>query len=321
MTDKIAEFNPGQFLILVVDDINKNLQLIGEILDDKGYDTTFATSGQQALARIETIQPDLILLDLMMPKMNGLQVCEQLKANPQYQEIPIIFLTASTETEHLLQAFAGGAVDYITKPFKVPELLARVKLHLELKHTKDQLKKALQELEKLAGTDSLTGVANRRQLTIATEKELSRVRRYGHSFSMLLLDIDHFKQVNDTYGHPVGDRVIVTMTDTIQSLLRRGDSLGRLGGEEFVVLLPHTNSDKALLVAERIRQRVAQIAITVPEATIYITVSIGVATYLESDRSIDNILKRADDALYEAKNQGRDRVVLSPANQKIATMD
>ena len=317
----MAEFNPEQFLILAVDDVNRNLQVIGEILDDTGYDTTFATSGQQALERIKTVQPDLILLDLMMPNMNGLQVCEQLKANSQYQEIPIIFLTASNETDHLIQAFAGGAVDYITKPFKVPELLARVKLHLELKHTKDQLKKALKELEKLAGTDSLTGVANRRQLTIAAEKELSRVSRYGHSFSLLLVDIDHFKLVNDTYGHQVGDRAIVTMTNTIQSLLRKGDSLGRLGGEEFVVLLPHTNSDKALLVAERIRQRVAQIPIPVPKATIHITISIGVATYLESDRSIDNILKRADDALYEAKNQGRDRVILSPANQKIATMD
>jgi CheY-like chemotaxis protein/HPt (histidine-containing phosphotransfer) domain-containing protein len=139
-------FNPQEFLVLIVDDVSKNLQVVGSILDDAGYSTTFAPSGRQALERVETASPDLILLDLMMPEMDGLQVCEHLKAEPKWQEIPIIFLTASHEKEHLLLAFEKGAVDYVTKPFNSAELLARVKTHLELKHTRDELKKTIVEL-------------------------------------------------------------------------------------------------------------------------------------------------------------------------------
>ncbi len=139
-------FNPQEFLILIVDDVSKNLQVVGSILDDAGYSTTFAPSGRQALERVETASPDLILLDLMMPEMDGLQVCEHLKAEPKWQEIPVIFLTASHEKEHLLLAFDKGAVDYVTKPFNSAELLARVKTHLELKHTRDELKKTIIEL-------------------------------------------------------------------------------------------------------------------------------------------------------------------------------
>jgi CheY-like chemotaxis protein len=139
-------FNPAEFLILVVDDVSKNLQILGSILDEVGYSTTFAISGLQALERLETAKPDLILLDMMMPDMDGLEVCSILKSDPDTAEIPVIFLTASQETEHILQAFDKGAVDYLTKPFNTRELLARVRNHLELKHTRDQLKKALQEL-------------------------------------------------------------------------------------------------------------------------------------------------------------------------------
>ncbi|MBD2180932.1 response regulator [Planktothrix sp. FACHB-1355] len=143
-------FNPEHFLILVVDDISQNLQVIGEMLEDLGYETTFATSGKQALERVQTAQPDLILLDLMMPGMNGLEVCSKLKANPALAELPIVFLTASNEEDHLLQAFDMGAVDYVTKPFKKPELLARVRTHLELKYLREQLKESLQERDLLA---------------------------------------------------------------------------------------------------------------------------------------------------------------------------
>lgn len=139
-------FNPADFLILVVDDISKNLQVLSSILDEVGYCTTFATNGHQALARIATAKPDLILLDMMMPGMDGLEVCDRLKSHPENREIPVIFLTASQESEHLIRAFELGAVDYITKPFKTPELLARVRNHLELKHTQDQLKVTLKEL-------------------------------------------------------------------------------------------------------------------------------------------------------------------------------
>lgn len=304
-------FQPENFLILIVDDVSKNLQVVGAMLDDAGYATTFATSGKQAIERVKTAHPDLILLDLMMPEINGLQVCEYLKADPLYAEIPIIFLTASNESEHLLQAFSQGAVDYVTKPYKAPELLARVKTHLELKYTRDQLKQALVELQKLATTDPLTGIANRRHLLSLGEREFQRTR-YNNPFSVLIIDIDHFKLINDNYGHNVGDKAIKIMADITVNALRKVDIFGRFGGEEFVVFLPETKADEALVVAERIREAIATTPIYVDDQTIHITVSIGVTTYNSSEISLDGLLMQADQALYEAKKQGRNQVVIYP---------
>lgn len=311
-------FNPEDCLILVVDDVSKNLQVIVEILERVGYETTFASSGQQALERVNAAKPDLILLDLMMPEMNGLEVCEKLKADSELADIPIIFLTASTEKEHLLQAFEKGAMDYITKPFYAPELLARVRTHLELRYARKELKKLLneqkefiQELERLATTDSLTGVFNRRHLFTLAEQELNRALRYNSSFSVLVLDIDCFKQINDTYGHAVGDHALSVIAKTILNCLRTVDFFGRFGGEEFVAFLPETDIDAALLAAERIRENVEKTAISTPGKQIFITISIGVAAYKLGDETVDAIVQRADQALYQAKHQGRNRVVAS----------
>lgn len=305
-------FQPENFLILIVDDVSKNLQVVGAMLDDVGYATTFATSGKQAIERVKTANPDLILLDLMMPEINGLQVCEHLKADPLYAEIPIIFLTASNESEHLLQAFSQGAVDYVTKPYKAPELLARVKTHLELKYTRDELKQALVELEKLATTDPLTGIANRRHLLVLGEREFQRTHRYKNPFSVLMIDIDHFKLINDNYGHSIGDKALKIMADVTVNALRKVDIFGRFGGEEFVVFLPETKADEALVVAERIREAIATTPIYVDDQTIHITVSIGVTIYNSSEISLDGLLMEADKALYDAKKQGRNQVVIYP---------
>nr|WP_317265668.1 diguanylate cyclase [Arthrospira sp. SH-MAG29] len=305
-------FQPENFLILIVDDVSKNLQVVGAMLDDVGYATTFATSGKQAIERVKTANPDLILLDLMMPEINGLQVCEHLKADPLYAEIPIIFLTASNESEHLLQAFSQGAVDYVTKPYKAPELLARVKTHLELKYTRDELKQALVELEKLATTDPLTGIANRRHLLTLGEREFQRTHRYKNPFSVLMIDIDHFKLINDNYGHSIGDKALKIMADITVNALRKVDIFGRFGGEEFVVFLPETKADEALVVAERIREAIATTPIYVDDQTIHITVSIGVTIYNSSEISLDGLLMEADKALYDAKKQGRNQVVIYP---------
>jgi diguanylate cyclase (GGDEF)-like protein len=305
----MQEFKANNFLVLVVDDISSNLQIIGEILDKAGYATTFAISGKQALERIFSAHPDLILLDLMMPDMNGLKVCEILKANPNYQDIPIIFLTASNEQNHLLQAFEKGAVDYITKPFNSRELLARVKTHLELKYTRDELKKVLIELETLATTDPLTGIANRRHLLTLGEREFSRVARYNRPFSILMIDLDRFKNINDSYGHGIGDEVLKKMAEVTLNVLRTVDYFGRFGGEEFVILLPETNLQDAKEVAERIGKKIAAMEFIHLEKIIKITVSIGVSNYQIGDTKIDDILRRADAALYQAKRLGRDRVV------------
>lgn len=307
-------FNPRQFLVLVVDDSTNNLRVVGTMLDAVGYTTAFATSGKQALERIAISRPDLILLDLMMPHMDGLQTCEKLQADPQYREIPILFLTASNNKEHLLQAFDLGAVDYITKPFNSLELLARVKTHLELKHTRDELKKTLADLEKLATTDPLTGIPNRRHLLNRGEKELSRARQDDRPVSVLSIDIDRFKSINDNYGHAVGDEALKVMVDATLKALRKEDSFGRFGGEEFLVFLPETNTKEAANIADRIRRTIAEASLPVEQKTLQMTVSIGVATYWCDGEAIESVLKRADDALYEAKNKGRDRVVANAAD-------
>lgn len=270
------------------------------------YNVTFATSGQEGLDRARMTQPDLILLDLMMPNMNGWEVCEQLKAEPYLAEIPVIFLTASHEKQHLIHAFEQGAVDYITKPFNIYELLARVKTHLQIKHLTDLLKKALEKAEKLAMTDSLTEIYNRRYWLTIAQQEFNRTCRYDRSFSVVIFDIDNFKKLNDTYGHLIGDEVLKALTKAIQPSLRRADCFARFGGEEFIILLPETNLDNAREVAERMCQAVNSTKITDQE--IQITVSIGVAAYQSNDTRIDDLLQRADCALYEAKRQGKNCV-------------
>ncbi len=297
--------DPEKFLILIIDDAPQNLKVVGNMLNEVGYRTTFATNGKQALERVKTTEFDLILLDLMMPEMNGLEVCKRFKSEPDYQEIPIIFLTASHEQEPLITAFELGAVDYITKPFNKPELLARVKTHLMLKHTTHELKRALAEVESLARIDPLTFVLNRRTFLELAQQEFERVSRYGSTFSMLILDVDHFKRINDTYGHLLGDRALVTLASVITDSVRSIDTVGRYGGEEFLVLLPDTYPSQALISADRIRSSIAERLILTEKEIFQMTVSIGVATYEKNDQGIFDVLQRADNKLYEAKAQGR----------------
>ncbi|MFM7408010.1 MAG: diguanylate cyclase [Cuspidothrix sp.] len=317
-------FNPENCLILIVDDMLMNLQVMAETLESASYEITLATSGKQALERIKLVRPDLILLDLMMPGMNRFEVCDKIKADLNLSDIPIIFITASNEQEHILQAFDKGAVDYIIKPFNRYELLARVRTHLELRHTQKELKKMLEEqkelvknLEKLANTDSLTGVWNRRYLLNLAEQETQRCRRYHRPLSVLMIDIDHFKGINDNYGHAIGDEVLIKMTEIVSNYLRSVDVLGRFGGEEFVALLPETNRKSALITAERIRENIEKITIPVQEKSVSITVSIGVGSYQKGDANIDILLQRADEALYKAKRQGRNRVIADHASEEV----
>ena len=313
-------FDPQDFLILVVDDAVNNLQLVGRILDQAGYETTFASSGAQALERIPVAQPDLIVLDLMMPDISGLEVCQRLKGKAKTNQIPVIFLTASDDKRHLIKAFTYGAVDYITKPFSAPELLARVKNHLELKQSRDLLKKAVAKLERLAKTDSLTGVANRRYWLTLTKQEFQRTQRSQFPFSILLIDLDHFKSINDTYGHHAGDQVLIRTVQVLQQKLRQQDALGRWGGEEFVVLLPDTNLRAAITVAERLRCSIEALVKNPPPDHTYTctTLSVGITTCGVKDVNLDSVIQRADQALYHAKEQGRNRgVAIAPHGMAI----
>ncbi|MGL5032780.1 MAG: diguanylate cyclase, partial [Microcystaceae cyanobacterium] len=295
--------------ILVVDDVTKNLQLVMEILEQVGYSTTFAVGGKQTLERLKTVTPDLILLDLMMPGMNGLEVCEILKADPTYQNIPIIFLTASNEREHLIEAFEKGAIDYISKPFHSPELLARVKTHLMLKQAQDELQIAYDRLEKMVTIDELTNVANRRAIFAFGEQEFQRAKRYDNCFAVMMIDLDYFKKVNDTYGHYSGDECLKLVADCLKNSLRTTDLVGRFGGEEFIAILPETNLAEAIELGERLRHKIVCLCPKLEDHVVHLSASIGVTTHRRNDESLNDMFRRADKALYQAKDDGRNRVI------------
>jgi len=307
----VIKFRPEDCLVLVVDNVSKNLQLAVEILDFAGYATTCASSVKQAIERVKTTNPDLILLDLMMPERGGIEVCKRLKSDTLYAHIPIIFVTASKEKEDILNAFNSGAVDYVTKPFHSWELLARVKIHLELKKTQEELKNINFQLEKLVKTDSLTGVNNRREILSLGEKEFQRCRRYHRYFSLVFIDIDHFKHINDTFGHTLGDKTLITVAGAIKNCLRQVDSFGRFGGEEFVAILPETNPEDAATTARRICQVVNKLNIEIDRQKVRVTASIGVATFSPQDNNLEEVIERADHAMLAAKNQGMNRVSIS----------
>jgi diguanylate cyclase (GGDEF)-like protein len=306
----MIKFSAEDCLVLVVDDVGKNLQLAVGILDSAGYATSFASSVKQAIERVKTANPDLILLDLMMPDMGGIELCRRLKTDTLYAHIPIIFVTDSKEKEDILNAFNSGAVDYVNKPFYSWELLARVKIHLELKKTQEELKNINSQLEKLVRTDSLTGVNNRREILYLGEKEFQRCRRYHRYFSVLFIDIDHFKHINDTFGHTLGNKTLITVAGAIKTCLRQVDSFGRFGGEEFVAILPETNLEDATTTAQRICQVINKLNIELDQQKVRVTASIGVATFSPQDNNLEEVIERADHAMLAAKNQGRNRVIV-----------
>lgn len=465
---------PEDCLLLVVDDNPSNLKVLRALLSPVGYKLTFAMGGQQALERVKMAKPDLILLDLMMPDMDGFEVCDVLKTNAEMKDIPVIFLTASQEIDHLLQAFEKGAIDYLTKPFHPPELLARVKTHLELKHLREQsqrqaekelilvkiiqgihyslnleeilsttvasiqglldasrvmicrcvskdrgevlaiadstdaeniqmgailkiqpltplashhqpleinhpeeldqkgiktqlsvpiyqqnqlwgvlivdrhrvsqgwnpgeyqmlvqiieqiaiaiqqsqlyhaLQQANQELERLVNVDALTQVANRRYFDRYLDQEWRRLQREGLPLSLIICDIDYFKQYNDTYGHLIGDRCLEQVAQALSSTLKRpADLIARYGGEEFAAILPNTPLQGAIAVAEQMQQAIANLQIPHIGTGLsepIVSISLGIAcTTPTVNAPLIRLLDLADRALYEAKHKGRNQYAI-----------
>src|ERR687892_1620880 len=233
--------------ILVVDDNPDKLGLIEAALSLAGYNVTTATDGDEALAAIESYQPDLVITDVMMPRMNGYELAQRIRANPVTKFIPVIMQTAAgRRAEDLRRASEVGALGYITDPTDLDLLLARTRTLLEFKAYLDVCEEA-------AFTDHLTGLANRRRFERQLEREVGRFSRYGHPFSLLMLDIDRFKEVNDTRGHDAGDEALRRVANVIQSGTRGIDTGARIGGDEFAVILPETDLARGLEVAERLR--------------------------------------------------------------------
>ncbi len=293
--------------ILIVDDTPSNIQVLAEALSSN-YEIKVATDGKAALEIMsQEEKPDMVLLDVMMPEMDGYQACRRIKQEPSIWDIPIIFVTAKAEAEDQQRGFDLGAVDYITKPFDIPLVMARINVHLRLKHKSEQL-------ERLALLDGLTDIPNRRALEETLDRELRRSRREGTPISLVMIDVDHFKAFNDHYGHGAGDSCLRKIAHTIAaSLFRPGDLVGRYGGEEFLVILPNSDQEGAVKVAENIRENVEELQIPhdFSPVTNHVTISMGVKSLLCRDRSrCSEALQQADQALYKAKEQGRNRVVV-----------
>lgn len=294
----------SKFTVLVVDDEPDKRQLLKIAMEMAGYSVHTANDGAEGLLAVESQQFDLIVTDVMMPRLDGYEMVKRIRANPNTRFIPVIIQTAAkSEAQDARRGSQVGAMGYITDPTDLDLLLARARTLLDFKNYLDSCEEA-------AFTDHLTGLANRRRFERQLEREVARTRRYGHPFCLLLLDVDHFKRVNDTYGHEGGDEALRRLGHVLQTGTRGVDTAARVGGEEFAVILTETDFAHGLEVAERLRQTVKETEI--PEAS-RVTISIGLAEFSESMREGRELYAAADAALYEAKRQGRDRVVSSPA--------
>ena len=294
----------GKATILIVDDEIANIEIMNAVLEDD-YEVCFATSGLQALDVARTAQPDLILLDILMPGIDGFEVCRQLKADPLLVDMPVIFTTGLGDTEDEMRGLALGAIDYVTKPVQPAILRARVGNHVELKRLRDRL-------ATLAVTDALTGLSNRRHLERSLESETARLGRIGDWLSVIMIDIDFFKQFNDTYGHPAGDRCIMMVAAALRRAVKRATDLpARYGGEEFACILPGADAEGAELVAQEIRLQVQSLNIPHEGSQVspYITVSIGIASArCRPGMAGDRWIAEADRQLYRSKQGGRNRI-------------
>ncbi|WP_440093560.1 diguanylate cyclase [Pseudomonas syringae] len=289
--------------ILVVDDQPLNIRLIHEVFKSD-YDVIMATDGLQAIQKCETQNPDLVLLDVMMPGISGHEVCRKLKASNQTRDIPVIFLTAQDEESEEALGFDLGAVDFIVKPIRSSLIRARVKSHLTLKLQSDLFKS-------IAMTDGLTGIANRRQFDERLQRDWLQCVRSSEHLSVLIVDVDHFKLYNDHYGHQQGDLCLQQVARAIKAVMKRPyDLAARYGGEEFACLLPGTQIEGAVNVATQVLEKVRELNLEHARSDIsqHITVSIGVATQLARvGESVSALVRAADEKLYASKRQGRDR--------------
>ncbi|MEZ5584611.1 MAG: diguanylate cyclase [Candidatus Competibacteraceae bacterium] len=285
--------------ILIVDDNPENIRIVADTLHQDDLKLAFAQSGEEALKRLKKSHCNLILMDVMMPGLDGFETARRIKENPEYAQIPIIFLTARNDEDSIEEAFTIGGVDYISKPFRARELIVRVQHQLERKEF-------IARLDYLASRDVLTGVYNRRKFfTLATELfDTHETGLYG-----VIIDIDHFKSVNDTHGHQAGDHVLKTVASVISDYAPAAAVLGRIGGEEFALIFLSESLENALQQVEKIRQSVEETPCELEDGgQLYCTISLGFAEKKQDIDTIDQLILEADKALYGAKTSGRNRV-------------
>jgi two-component system cell cycle response regulator len=315
----------GSTRILVVDDVPDNVDILDARLSSRGYQVATATNGEEALASVHDQPPHLILLDVMMPGMDGREVARRIKEDDALPFIPIILVTALSEADDVVQGLESGADDYISKPYNFRELEARVRAMLRIKTLQDELDQKNRELElankrlkKLSITDGLTELFNHRHVHQLLHEEFERSARTGESIAVVMMDLDRFKAVNDTYGHPTGDVILYETAKILQDTAREIDMVGRYGGEEFIAILPETDEEPAANFAERVRRAVEEHVFRDGATEVRMTVSCGVASLHEGVDGPEGLLKAADEALYQAKHGGRNRVVRASQTEPAA---
>lgn len=303
-----------QVKMLIADDSAVSRKLVEYALSEKQYFLIFAKNGREALQSVAEHNPELVIVDWIMPDLTGPEICQHIRSRPETSNAYIIVLTGKSEKQSVVAGLGAGADDYLTKPFDQDELAARVGVGLRLVqlHREVEIKNVL--LQELALTDGLTGLPNRRAIEEWAARQLSGAVRHGFSFHVVMADLDHFKLVNDTWGHAAGDLVLKKFAEILKASCRSSDICGRMGGEEFLLAFTHASDENAGLVTERVRARMEASEFAFREQKLTVTASFGVAGLKATEPSDFNLLlSQADAALYSAKRQGRNRVETAPA--------
>jgi two-component system, cell cycle response regulator len=300
-------------VVLLVEDSTAIRALVRKMLAAGGHTVVEAAGGAAALAACRQQQPDVVLLDVEMPEMSGWDVLAAMKADPDLRDVPVVFLTGRSDTTDIVDGLRLGAHDYLRKPCEPTELLARVQAAARVKRLQDELRQRNQELDLISRTDALTGLHNRRHVEEYLARLVSLARRNAEPIAVLIIDIDHFKSVNDGHGHDAGDAVLREVADRMVRSVRLEDMVGRWGGEEFLVVLPNTGADGAGELAERLRRVVADEPCQLGDGgSIQVTISVGCAASLMDDAG--TLVRSADVAMYRAKESGRNRVVVAASD-------
>jgi diguanylate cyclase (GGDEF)-like protein len=308
-SDQIAQSFKGA-RILIVDDDRLQCAEVAKVVREWQAEVFTAQTLSDALRLHKEARPDLVLLDVMMPHLDGYKLAQMFKRDAAYT--PIILLTALEDLDSKRRGLSAGADEFLTKPVNALELQIRMSSMLRIKRLADELERVNKNLAELATIDGLTQLVNRRVIAERLTLEFLRARRYKHPFTCILVDIDHFKAVNDNYGHPVGDRVLIEVAIAIKQSIRTTDMAGRYGGEEFMVLAPETPAVSARIVAERIRGAITKRTFDkADEGLPSVTASLGVASTELDVANGGELVKRTDEALYRAKHEGRNRVILA----------
>lgn len=317
---KTGQLEISKARVFLVEDNERNVDRISSIFDEAGIEIIVAQDVDTVPARVIAEKADLLICSMELKNDDALRLASAIRSGEETRILPILLLMREGDTERLAKGFDIGVNDYLVRPIDRQELLARARTQIRRKRYQDQLRSNYRESVSLAVTDALTGLFNRRYFDVHVEGELRRAASAGQPLSLLMLDIDHFKVVNDTFGHGVGDEVLMEMARRIPRYVRTFDMVARLGGEEFVVIMPNTDEAAAAGVAERLRAAIAENPITIssPENTIGITASFGVAATSDGDEPAQHLLARADGAMYQAKQQGRNRVVVASYDEPAA---